>query len=43
MPWTYVISDLNGEKIVGVFYEKDLQKTNQTEWTECRLGKVLKK
>ena len=26
MPWTYVISDLNGEKIVGSFYEKELQK-----------------
>ena len=27
--WTYVISDLNGEEIVGTFYEKELQKTNQ--------------
>ena len=25
----YIISDLNGEKIVGSFYEKELQKTNQ--------------
>ena len=24
--WTYVISDLNGEEIVGAFYEKELQK-----------------
>ena len=24
--WTYVISDLNGEKISGSFYEKELQK-----------------
>ena len=24
MPWTYVISDLNGEKIVGTFYKKEL-------------------
>ena len=24
-----MISDLNGEKIVGSFYEKELQKTNQ--------------
>ena len=24
--WTYVISDLNGEKIDGTFYEKELQK-----------------
>ena len=27
MSWTYVISDLNGEEIVGSFYEKELQKT----------------
>ena len=29
MPSTYVISDLNGEEIVGSFYEKKLQKSNQ--------------
>ena len=22
VPWTYVINDLNGEKIIGTFYEK---------------------
>ena len=27
--WTYVISDLKGEEIVGTFHEKELQKTNQ--------------
>ena len=32
VPWTYVISDLNGEKIIGSFYEKELQKTNQKEF-----------
>ena len=26
VPWTYVISDLNGEKNIGSFYEKELQK-----------------
>ena len=26
VPWTYAISDLNGEKITGSFYEKELQK-----------------
>ena len=26
VPWTYVINDLNGEKIIGTFYEKELQK-----------------
>ena len=28
VPWTYVIDDLNGEEIMGTFYEKELQKTN---------------
>ena len=40
VPWTYVISDLNGEKIIGTFYEKELQKTNQEEF---RIEKVIKK
>ena len=26
VPWTYVISDFNGEEIVGTFYENKLQK-----------------
>ena len=30
--WIYVINDLNGEKIIGTFYEKELQKTNQQEF-----------
>ena len=38
--WTYVINDLNGEEIIGRFYEKELQKTNQKEF---RIVKVLKK
>ena len=25
-PWTYVISDLNGENIVGTFYQKRIAK-----------------
>ena len=29
VPWTHVINDLNGEEVVGTFYEKELQKTNQ--------------
>ena len=29
VPWTYAISDLNGQKITGSFYEKELQSTNQ--------------
>ena len=39
-PWTYIINDLNGEEIIGTFYEKELQKTNQKEF---RIEKVLKK
>ena len=26
VPWTYVINDLNGEEIIGTFYEKELQR-----------------
>ena len=29
VPWTYVTEDLNGYEIVGMFYEKELQKMNQ--------------
>ena len=39
VPWTYVINDLNGEEIIGAFYEKELQKTNQ----ELRIEKVIKR
>ena len=37
---TYVISDLNGEEIVGKFYEKEFQKTNQKEF---RVEKITKR
>ena len=36
--WTYVISDLKREEIVGTFYEKELPKTNQKE---LRVEKVI--
>ena len=26
VPWTYVVSDLKGEEIVGMFYEKEFPK-----------------
>ena len=29
VPQTYVINDLNRDEIIGAFYEKELQKTNQ--------------
>ena len=40
MPWTYVISDLKGEEIIGTFYEKELQKTNEKGF---RAEKVIKR
>ena len=40
VPWTYVINDLNGEKITGTFYEKQLKKIDQQEF---RIEKVIKK
>ena len=40
MSWTYIISDLNEEEIVGSFYEKEFQKTNQKEF---RTEKVIKR
>ena len=39
VPWTHVINDRNGEEIIGTFYEKELQKTDQQEF---RIGKVIK-
>ena len=40
VPWTYVISDLNGKPIFGSFYEKELQKTSKEKF---RIEKVLKR
>ena len=37
---TYVINDLNGEQIIGTFYEEEMQKINQKE---LRLEKVTKR
>ena len=34
------VNDLNGEKIIGVFYENELQKTNQKEF---KIEKVIKR
>ena len=39
VPWTYVISDLKGEELVGTFYKKEWQK-NQKEF---RVEKVIKR
>ena len=40
VPWTYVINDLNGEQIIGTFYENELQGTKQNEF---RIEKVIKR
>ena len=40
VPWTSVINDLNGEEIIGTFYEKKFQKTNQKEFG---IEKVIKR
>ena len=33
------LNDLNGEEIIGTFYEKELQKANQKEF---RIEKIIK-
>ena len=40
VPETYATSDLNGEPIAGIFYEKELPKTSQEKF---RIEKVLKR
>ena len=40
VPWIYIINDLNSEEITGSFYEKELQNTNQKEFT---IEKVIKR
>ena len=32
MPWTYVIINIKTQEIFGMFYEKELPKTNQKEF-----------
>ena len=40
VPWTYVFNDLNGEEIIGTFYENELQTTKQNEFS---IEKVINK
>ena len=40
VPWTYVVSDLNGKEITGSCYKKELQKTRQEKF---RIERVLKR
>ena len=41
MPWAYIISNLNGEEIVGTLHEKELQKKANEK--EFRVEKVIKR
>ena len=38
VPQTYVVGDLNAEKLVGIFYEKEMKITNQAEF---RIEKII--
>ena len=40
VPWTYVINDIDGGEIIGTFYEKESQKTNQEGF---RIEEVVKR
>ena len=40
VPWTYAINDLNGDEIIGTFYETEIQKSNQLEFM---VDKVIKR
>ena len=40
MLWTYAINDLNDDQVIGTFYDKELQKTNQKEF---RIEKTIKR
>ena len=39
-PWTYVTSDLKRKEIIGTFYAKELEKTNQKKF---RVEKAIKR
>ena len=41
VPWAYIISNLNGEEIVGTLHEKELQKKANEK--EFRVEKVIKR
>ena len=38
--WTHFVSDLKGEETVWMFHEKELQKTNQKEFS---IEKIIKR
>ena len=39
VPWTFDITDVKGEEIIGTFYKEEFQRTNQKEF---RVEKVIK-
>ena len=40
VPWTYDISNRSRQEVIGAFYAKELQKTNQIEF---KIEKVIKR
>ena len=40
VPWTYIIRDLKGVKIIETCYKKELKKTDEKE---LRIKKVIKR
>ena len=40
VPWTYVINDLNGDEVIGIFMKKNCKKTSQKEF---RIEKGIKR
>ena len=42
VPWTYVISDFNGEEIAGTFYSKELQNNNNNNNKKFKKSLELK-
>ena len=36
VPWTYIINDLNGEEIIGIFYEKEYCKRLIKKYLELK-------
>ena len=40
VPWTYVVSNIKGEKIIGTFYEKELHKASHKEYGSEKTTKI---
>ena len=40
VPWTYVVSNIKGEKIIGTFYEKELHKASHKKYGSEKTTKI---